>query len=257
MLGCNEDAARWRRKRLPRSCKMCVRKFGKQKLSVRGPMRHRRKQKKEQPLKKKAPEDDSRRKSRKRSSNRLNIHAPIAKHHCTAMFATEKFMLSGTAASSFACETVLLYVLSPMLAPHVARRSSRRKLPGEYKANTRRLMAKPVQGRDGSLCKTANFKTKGWHSSQTRCQNGIFETSKNKEIKCMDGQRIFGTAWLEIGLTGFVERCGAWLRNKGSQQDSSPRRCQKHAQRCFRNSIFGTTKGRQGNTRHFRTAKYK
>ena len=138
MLGCNEDAARWRRKRLPRSCKMCVRKIRQAKAKrARADEAPKEARKKEQPLKKKAPEDDSRRKSRKRSSNRLNIHAPIAKHHCTAMFATEKFMLSGTAASSFACETVLLYVLSPMLAPHVARRSSRRKLPGEYKANTR------------------------------------------------------------------------------------------------------------------------
>ena len=45
------------------------------------------------------------------------IHAPIAKHHCTAMFATEQFTLSGTAASSFACATVLLHVLSPMFGP--------------------------------------------------------------------------------------------------------------------------------------------
>ena len=39
----------------------------------------------------------------------------------------------------------------------------------------------------------------------------------------------------------------AW-ETREPQQDSSPRRCQKHTQRCFRNSIFGTTKGIQGNT---------
>ena len=39
-----------------------------------------------------------------------------------------------------------------------------------------------------------------------------------------------------------VENCGAWLRNTGSPAGFNPRRCQKRAQRCSRNSIFGTAK---------------
>ena len=56
----------------------------------------------------------------------------------------------------------------------------------------------------------------------------------------------------KLDLRALWSAVGHGCETREPQQDSSPRRCQKHAQRCFRNSIFGTTKGIQGNTRHTR-----
>ena len=87
-------------------------------------------------------------KVRRRSGTSMSVR--IATRKRTAAFALAKFRSQGIAASSFVFEMGTSYVRSPMLAPAVARWSSRRKRPEDYRSNTRSLMGKLVQQPCGS-----------------------------------------------------------------------------------------------------------
>ena len=112
-------------------------------------------QKEEKQLKKNARKDASSCSDGENARRRIRMstHVHIAEQQSTALFAAEQLMSLATAASSFAFETASLRVLSPMLAPHVAQRSSRPRLVDEYKANTRSRMARRVQRNNGRRCK--------------------------------------------------------------------------------------------------------
>ena len=95
-------------------------------------------------------------------------------------------------------------------------------------------------------------------SSPRRCQkraqrcsrNSIFGTAKFKaytrqykaNIEGIQGKAI--DVWMDrpVPWKSPVEHRGHGCETPDPQQDCSPRRCQKRAQRCSRNSIFGTAK---------------
>ena len=143
MPGCDEDVARSPRRRWQKFCRLCVRKFKKQKQRDGRRLRSVQSVQEEKGRPRKHAGKDMRRCSNHSKATRSNgrsTNALIAKKKYMVAFAQETSKSQGIVASSFALEMVSWCVRSPTLAPAVARRSGQRRRLDGYGSNTGSLM---------------------------------------------------------------------------------------------------------------------